>query len=423
TLAFRFETARLDRVVMLATGTQVAELEGGLVVALAVELPANAPPRLAVEVAQAEFRWRGHAIRSLEPIRARLDGEALTLESVYLGIDGGADELFVAGKVVLENDPRLDLHLQADLGVELVRPFVGDLELGGQLSLLADLGGTATAPELRGQGEWSDARFVPPTLPHVFDEGRALVLLYPNALVLDRLAGQFAGGEVDANGRVDFATGAPSSYRFELRARRFALRWPPGWQTRGDADLALSSTAAGRQITGVARFDRVYYFQDIDLSATELLERILARSRVVLPETDELLAATSLNVAMFADESLRVRNNVADLQASASLTLRGSLARPVVFGEVATLSGGHVDYAGNRYDVERGLLTFADPTRIDPQLDVVARTKVDAYDVTFQLGGSLSRQRATFASDPPLADLEILALLTTGAPPDSALLS
>ncbi|MCM2269935.1 MAG: translocation/assembly module TamB, partial [Thermoanaerobaculia bacterium] len=63
------------------------------------------------------------------------------------------------------------------------------------------------------------------------------------------------------------------------------------------------------------------------------------------------------------------------------------------------------------------------PTRIDPLLDVVAATRVQEYDVRLQLSGPLSRPITAFSSDPPLPDLEILGLITTGAPLESGLLT
>jgi translocation and assembly module TamB len=69
--------------------------------------------------------------------------------------------------------------------------------------------------------------------------------------------------------------------------------------------------------------------------------------------------------------------------------------------------------------VERGVLTFANPARIDPYLDIVATTRIQDYAVMLNVSGAMSRPLTAFSSDPPLPDLEILGLLTTGAPLES----
>jgi translocation and assembly module TamB len=342
----------------------------------------------------------------------------LRLDSLYLALGESGDEVFVGGRVELGPEPVLHLNVQADFAADWLRPWlgeVGDLDVGGRVALLAGLSGPLEQAAWSGQGEWTDGRFIPPSLPQTLEQARALVLLYPGFVVLDELTAELGGGAVTAAGRVDFRpTGV--HYRFEAAARGVSLRWPPGWQLRGDADLTLASTAAGRQLAGQVTLDRAYYVQDIELSPAQLVQRLLTRSRLVVPETDEALASTALNVGVIAPGTVRVRNNLAELDATAELAVRGSLARPVVFGEVRTAAGGEVDYGGNTYTVERAVLTFANPARIDPYLDLVATTRVADYAVTLNIGGALSRPQTSFRSDPPLPDLEVLGLITTGAP-------
>ena len=108
-------------------------------------------------------------------------------------------------------------------------------------------------------------------------------------------------------------------------------------------------------------------------------------------EADELLGTTYLNISVVAPRAVRVRNNLANLTGSANLALRGSLANPVLFGEVTTDPGGTIDYSGSTYTLDRAIVTFANPTRIEPLLDVVARTKINEYQVTLSVLGSIAR--------------------------------
>jgi translocation and assembly module TamB len=86
----------------------------------------------------------------------------------------------------------------------------------------------------------------------------------------------------------------------------------------------------------------------------------------------------------------------------------------VLFGRVELDPGGRLIYADNEYEVERGLLTFNNAYRIDPVIDLVARTEVRNYDINLSLSGTLERFNTQFSSEEGLADLEILALLATG---------
>ena len=102
---------------------------------------------------------------------------------------------------------------------------------------------------------------------------------------------------------------------------------------------------------------------------------------------------------------------MADLQGDVRLMVRGTMARPVVFGEVEIDSGGSLIFNDNRYQVERGTLTFTNPNRIDPALDLVATTNIQQFNITLHLGGTLERPDVNFSSDANLADLDIVALI------------
>jgi len=413
-LALEVASERLDRLAALAAGAPVADLEGEVAGRLAVRLPAAGEAALELEIPALAFRYGGRELTSLEPVRATLDAEGLHVASLYLGLPGGTDELFVAGDVRLEEDPALDLRVQASLAAAWLEPVLAGLDLAGRVDGLAVVRGTLARPAVSGQAAWSGGRWIPPQIPHTLERANALLLFYPDALVVDHLAADFAGGQLLASGRVEL--GAEPSYRFEATARRVAVRWPAGWQLRGDGDFTLASTEEGRQLRGELRLDRVFYPQDVKLSAAQLLQRVLTRTRLEVSETDDLLSTTYLALAVRAGNAVRIRNNLANLAGGGELTLRGTLARPVAFGEIAFEPGGTVEYAGNRYQLERALVSFANPERIEPLLDVVARSRVDQYDVTVRLGGTLERLETSFSSDPPLPDLDVLALLSTGAP-------
>jgi autotransporter translocation and assembly factor TamB len=65
--------------------------------------------------------------------------------------------------------------------------------------------------------------------------------------------------------------------------------------------------------------------------------------------------------------------------------------------------------------VTRGTVDFNNPTRIEPFFDVEAETRVrvpqETYRVTVRASGTIDRFTPTFDADPPLPEMEVLALL------------
>ncbi len=416
-LRFAVKCDRLDRLITIAAGQPVEGLAGTLAAELEVRFAPDRELALALRIPALELAYEQHRLHPLEPVVVRYAGSQLVLESLYLGEASTGDELFVSGSVdFAPAEPALDLRLQASVSVDWIESFAG-IDLSGAVNVLATAGGTLARPEWNGQAELRDARYIPVRFPHSFDRIQGLVLLYPDAVVLDHLRADLAGGTVAVHGRLDLAAAdKPLSYRAQIATRRTAVRYPEGWLVRGDGDLTLQSTPEGRQLSGALTLDRVYYLRDINLSPRQLAERVLSRTRVQIDEADELLGTTYLNISVLAPRAVRVRNNLANFTGSANLAVRGSLANPVLFGEVTTDPGGTIDYSGATYTLDRAIVTFANPTRIEPLLDVVARTKINEYQVTLSVLGSIARPSTTLGSDPPLPDYDVLSLLATGTP-------
>ena len=110
---------------------------------------------------------------------------------------------------------------------------------------------------------------------------------------------------------------------------------------------------------------------------------------------------------------LTVQTSLAKLSGDVDLRLRGTAARPVLLGRI-NIAEGDIKLNGSKYHLERGDITFIDPVRIDPVLDIEATTRVRDYDITIGLHGTLERLNTTYRSDPPLSSDDIVALLAFG---------
>ncbi|MFN7941434.1 MAG: translocation/assembly module TamB domain-containing protein [Thermoanaerobaculia bacterium] len=410
----------LGRWAPLVAGRPIAGAAGALAGRIAVRREPGRPLGFDFRSTAFELALAGHHLTAREPITLALGGEGsaadrLRISSLYLGEVGTNDELFVNGALGLAADWPLDLRLEGAADVAWLRPWAADLDLAGRLEALATVRGTISRPAVNGVGQLAGGRLLIPRFPHSLERVAGVVLFYPDALVVDRLGADFGGGTIAVSGRVDLPDPDQElAYRFQGALRDVTLRYPEGWLLRGDGDLGLASLAEGRQVRGELRLDRMYYLQNLDVDPAQLLRRVLTRTRLEVVDADSALATTYLDVKLGAPNAFRVRDNLADLRGSADLVLRGTLAQPALFGRVVAERGGTVDYGGNHYTIERAEVNFANPTRIEPLLDVSARAKVNEYDVLLTLSGPLERLNTSFTSDPPLPDLDILGLLATG---------
>jgi autotransporter translocation and assembly factor TamB len=121
-----------------------------------------------------------------------------------------------------------------------------------------------------------------------------------------------------------------------------------------------------------------------------------------------------LDVRVVAPGTLRIENNAARIAASADLTLRGTYDHPAVLGHVELIRG-EVLFEGRRYVLTRGTLDFTNPNRVEPFFDVEAGTQArvpgQTYRVTVRATGTMQRLNPEFTSDPPLPEVDVIALL------------
>jgi hypothetical protein len=374
--------------------------------------------RLALSDLHAQLE--GREIRNVEPVAVALEPGRLAIRSLYLREATHDTELFVSGAVGLAAAAPLDLRLQSTIWIGWLKLLRPDLDVDGFVDALATVRGTVAKPELNGEAVLRGARLVVPGFPHAFENVRGEILFSRDELIVDqRLLADVAGGTIGLAGSLRLpAPGRKLSYQAHLTAQDVSVRYPEGFLTRGNADLLVSSAGegegGGRQIAGRIDLDRVYYLSDVRVGTLELLQRLFARQRVEVAAASPLVATTQLNLVVTGSDALRVHNNVADVRGSIDLTARGSLARPIVFGRIELAPNGKLTYAGNEYRIERGLLTFSNPYKVDPVIDLVAKTEVQSFEITLALSGTVERLDAHFSSNANLADLEILALLATG---------
>jgi translocation and assembly module TamB len=107
-----------------------------------------------------------------------------------------------------------------------------------------------------------------------------------------------------------------------------------------------------------------------------------------------------------------------DLQVEGSLRLQGTANNPVLLGRL-NITQGEINFFGTQYTINQGSITFANPVKLEPVLNIDLETKVQGIAVTLTVSGPITHLNLTPRSDPPMQYSDVLALLATGAAPSS----
>jgi translocation and assembly module TamB len=337
---------------------------------------------------------------TVETLRAVGEGMDLTLRGAY---DGGVEPPAIQGAVSGTAQGAV---------LDLIRPGLG---AAGRLTFDVGIAGTPEKPDFNGSVRIADGRYR--AFGYSFEDIEGTLRLVGSSGELDGLRAKVADGEAFAAGTFRLGGGAIESYRIALQGRRISVRAIPALRLIVDADLVVAGGADSRQIRGEVTLLRGTYTKDVDVTVSDLLAR--SRPGAALAAREPWKERTSLDVRIVSAASLEVRNNVARLSGTVDLTARGTLAEPVLLGQILLDEGGRVVFSDIRYEIENGAITFSNTTRIAPFVDLRARAEVKAYDVTVSLVGTWPRVNATFFSDPPLSQDAILGLVLSGSPPDT----
>jgi translocation and assembly module TamB len=370
------------------------------------------PLEMTIRAAEADGWYGDHPLELVEPAVIRASREGVVVESLFVAEKGRNGEAFVTGSI---DGLEVDLRVQARVPNAWLTDILPPVTAEGVTDMLLTVTGSPSRPLFMGVGDVRGGRLVFAEFPHSADELEGILIFDGRTVILDTLTGEMGGGSLRGQGKLELP-GPEQAFDLTLSVagRDLNLRYPEGWVIAGDGDLNLTWNDEARQVRGAVELRRADFVQDVEMGVAGFVEGFFRHQRVEVAAADGALAGTELALSVEIPERLRIRNNLADLEGHGSLTIRGTMARPLIFGSLEADPGGTLVYAETTYRTERALLTFANPYRIEPLVDLVASTEIRDYEIRLTLTGTPDRLQASFFSNPPLPEIEVLRLVATG---------
>jgi translocation and assembly module TamB len=179
--------------------------------------------------------------------------------------------------------------------------------------------------------------------------------------------------------------------------------------------LTIRSTGSGGTIGGNVRLVNGSFRLGSATSAAQIVRlpvRELNRPEDDLPPPRRA-APWRLDLDVRADERLRVTGLGLNSEWGASLKIGGTVSEPRINGR-AELVRGSYDFAGRRFDLERGTISFLGESPVNPVLDIVAEGRVQGLNAEIRVTGRGLKPEIAFASTPQLPQDELLSRLLFG---------
>ena len=359
-----------------------------------------------------DLRLFDYHLKNDGAIRLSLKDDVARIEKLRVVGDGTTLELI--GDARLTED-RIRVRALGDANLSLLQGFFRDIRASGSAKVQAEITGSSGAPVITGSAVLTDGRLRYFGLPHSIDGVNGTVEFDAGGLRIDTLAGRMGGGEVRFGGRLGIRNGTLESYNLTAVGRDMRVRYPEGFRSQVDTDLALRGPVGAPVLTGTVHVKDALFIKSVDTEGAGLFGLAAsAGAATTTPTTAPSGFPLRFDLKIDAPSALRIDSPSARLVSSADLTLRGTYDRPSLMGR-ADIERGELLLEGNRYLVTRGSIEFTNPTRVDPFFDIEAETRARApgqtYRVTFRASGTRDRFAWDFSSDPPLSTVDILAML------------
>jgi translocation and assembly module TamB len=342
------------------------------------------------------------------PIHFSMDREVIRADQFHLV--GQDTDLYIRGGVGVAGDHLLDLHTKGRMNLKLAQEFNPNILAEGPVTFTVDMAGSLAHPQMSGRLELADANVSLADLPNGLSHIQGSMVFAQDRVQIEKLTAQSGGGALNVGGFLAYRNGL----YFDLTAsgKDVRLRYPPGFSSSADASLRYTGSAQSSALTGDITITRFSMSRQFDFGV------FLAQTNraPVITTLNPFLDNLRLDVHIVSTPELQVETSLARVSGSVDLHVRGTAARPAVLGRV-NIAEGEVSFNGTRYRLERGDVTFSNPLVIEPVVNVEMSARVQNYDLTIGLHGTLSGGRGltlNYRSDPPLSNDDIIALLAFG---------
>jgi translocation and assembly module TamB len=352
------------------------------------------------------------------------NAQPLHLEATSSGIDIGHAN-FIAKDTTLDASGRLafnlknpwDLKIQGRINFSILEIFNPNLLGSGASVVNVAVRGPLMEPQVDGRLELRNASLFLRDVPNGIDQANGLILFDRNRATVQNLTAQTGGGDIkfETGSFVGFR-GTALVYRLQAAAHNVRYRSGDGVSVTMDGSVALVGTSENSVLSGSVSVTRAAFSPQADLGA------MLASTAkpVAQAAPNDYLNGVQFDVHIVTNRALEVETALTrNIQAEADVRLRGTPDRPVLLGQVA-VDSGQVEFFGNKYSINRGVINFDNPAKIEPNINMDLSTKVRGITVDISFSGSLNKLNFSYRSDPPLEASDIIALLAVGRTPAAA---
>jgi translocation and assembly module TamB len=351
----------------------------------------------------------GVHLHSEGAVHAALANSRISLDPIH--ITGDDTDVRLQGSLSIKDKRQLDFAASGTVNLKLAETIDPDLTASGTTTFKVEAHGPLQNPNLSGRVDFEDAALALEDLPNSLSQLHGTLEFNRDRLEVKSLTAMSGGGLLSVSGYLAYRNGLYAD--LSLKGKGIRIRYPQGVSSAADIALQLQGPQNNLLLSGGVMITRFTVNPEMDFVA---LASQANKSKLV-PPANAPSNHVRLDVRIQSSPQLNFQNAYAKLAGDVDLRLRGTIASPSLLGRVS-ITEGSATIAGTRYELQRGEITFTNPVRIQPLIDLNATARVEDYDITLGLHGPFDQMSISYRSDPPLPEADVVALLALGRTQD-----
>ena len=361
-----------------------------------------------------DMKLQGVELKTAEPLRVSLQDGVARLEQVH--ITGQDTDMHASGTAQLLGSSdakggRLDVDANGSVSTALLHTFDEDITSSGKVEFTVKAGGRVKDPALTGTVKFDNVNASLEGIPNGLSNMNGTLVFNEDRLQVQTLTATTGGGQLKIGGSIRYRNGVYADLSATGDVVRVRLY---GLSATANANLKLQGNTQSALLSGSILLTRFGIGADLDLAQFSGLGGVSAP-----PDPTAATNKVHLDVRVTSSPQLDFQNSYAKLAGTVDLTLRGTVAEPTILGRIQ-ITDGNATFAGTKYQLQRGDIYFTNPVRIDPTIDLDATARVENYDITIGLHGTMTNLKPTYRSEPPLSEADVFALLALGRTQEEA---
>ena len=373
-----------------------------------VEGPLKEKDRLRAEVVIPTLKasYQQLQIGNTRPVRIHFANSTLALDPTeFIGTDS---QLRIQGQMPLRGDAPVTMAATGTIDMQLLKFLQTDIQSSGKL--LLDVRGAQSKghPAVQGQIRVQNVGLRTPDAPVGIENLNGVLQITNDQVRITQLVGTAGGGKISATGLIGYRPNLQMN--LVLNADKVRVRYQDAVRLVFDSELNLVGTTQASTLEGKVTLESLGFTQDFDLSG--LASQFQAGTESA-PSTGGVTDNMKLNIAVQSSTNLNLTSSTVDVRGQANLRIIGTASDPVIVGRTE-LAGGEIFLMNKRFQIQRGIIEFLNPSRTEPVVNLLLTTTINQYNLSLSFIGPVDKMRTTYVSDPALPTADIINLIARG---------